>query len=77
MKVLPTFRAVVVPRSHFKPRAEDKGVGTKNENEYSVFCGREGEASLVLPQSRVIHQIYSKPGEIWIRTVGDKERMLP
>ncbi|KAF9788126.1 hypothetical protein BJ322DRAFT_607200 [Thelephora terrestris] len=48
--------------SAFPPRNESEGQGSRDEERRKMF--------------RILRE-RSKPGEIWIRTVGDKERMIP
>jgi len=48
--------------SAFPARTDSKGQGSRDEERKRVF--------------RILRE-RSKPGEIWVRTVGDKERLIP
>jgi len=49
-------------RSAIPARNDSKGQGTRDDERRRVF--------------RILRE-RSKPGEVWIRTVGDKERLIP
>jgi len=77
MRAWLTFRAGVVLPSPPEATAEGRGVRMRNGSECSVLYEREGESCLLSLRGDFRLLDNSKPGEVWIRAVGDKEKLIP